>query len=52
MNKRQLKKQYVRAFSRAFDESLKRCWTRKGLTISTITDRKGTTRIVTSINKC
>lgn len=51
MNKRQRKKQYVRAFSRAYDESLKRGWTRQGLTISTVTDRKGTTRIVTSINK-
>lgn len=51
MNKRQRKKQYTRAFSKAYNESLKRGWTRQGLTVSTITDRKGTTRIVTSINK-
>lgn len=51
MNKRQRKKQYVRAFSRAYDESLKRGWTRQGLTISTITDRKGTTLLSREVLK-
>ena len=51
MNKRQRKKQYVRAFSRAYDEILKRGWIKQGLTISTITNRKGITTIATSVNK-
>lgn len=51
MNKRQRKKQYTRAFSKAYDESMKYVGMKGDVSISTVTDRRGTTRIFTSLNK-
>ena len=49
MNKRQRKKMFTRAFSKAYDESLK--WQRKKeqVTITTVKDRRGKVYIITSI---
>ena len=49
MNKRQPKKMFTRAFSKAYDESLK--WQRKKeqVTITTVKDRRGKVYIITSI---
>ncbi|MDU2745688.1 MAG: hypothetical protein E7C25_05575 [Streptococcus salivarius] len=51
MNKRQRKKQYTRAFSKAYDESMKYVGMEGDVSISTVTDRRGTVRIFTSLNK-
>lgn len=51
MNKRQRKKQYTRAFSKAYDESIKYVGMKGDVSISTVTDRRGTVRIFTSLNK-
>ena len=50
MNKRQRKKMFTRAFSMAYDESLK--WQRKKeqVSITTVKDRRGKVYIITSIN--
>lgn len=50
MNKRQRKKMFTRAFSKAYDESLK--WQRKKeqVSITTVKDRRGKVYIITSIN--
>lgn len=49
MNKRQRKKMFTRAFSKAYDESLK--WQRKKeqVSITTVKDRRGKIYIITSI---
>lgn len=48
MNKRQRKKMFTRAFSKAYDESLK--WQKKEqITITTVKDRRGKAYIITSI---
>ncbi|MCR4258253.1 MULTISPECIES: hypothetical protein [Streptococcus] len=49
MNKRQRKKMFTRAFSKAYDESLK--WQRKKeqVSITTVRDRRGKAYIITSI---
>ncbi|MXQ49534.1 hypothetical protein GRB29_09195 [Streptococcus pneumoniae] len=49
MNKRQRKKMFTRAFSKAYDESLK--WQRKKeqVSITTVKDRRGKVYIITSI---
>ena len=49
MNKRQRKKMFTRAFSKAYDESLK--WQRKKeqVTITTVKDIRGKVYIITSI---
>ena len=49
MNKRQRKKMFIRAFSKAYDESLK--WQRKKeqVSITTVKDRRGKVYIITSI---
>lgn len=48
MNKRQRKKMFTRAFSKAYDESLK--WQKKEqLTITTVKDKRGKAYIITSI---
>ena len=49
MNKRQRKKMFTRAFSKAYDESLK--WPRKKeqVSITTVKDRRGKVYIITSI---
>ena len=48
MNKRQRKKMFTRAFSKAYDESLK--WQRKKeqVSITTVKDRRGKVYIITS----
>lgn len=51
MNKRQRKKQYVRAFSKAYDESMKYVGVKGDVSISTVRDRRGTVRMFTSLNK-
>lgn len=49
MNKRQRKKMFTRAFSKAYDESLN--WQRKKeqVSITTVKDRRGKVYIITSI---
>ncbi len=49
MNKRQRKKMFTRAFSKAYDESMK--WQRKKeqVSITTFKDRRGKVYIITSI---
>lgn len=48
MNKRQRKKMFTRAFSKAYDESMK--WQKKEqVSITTVKDRRGKTYIITSI---
>lgn len=49
MNKRQRKKMFTRAFSKAYDESLE--WQRKKeqVSITTVRDRRGKAYIITSI---
>ena len=49
MNKRQRKKMITKAFSKAYDESLK--WQRKKeqVSITTVKDRRGKVYIITSI---
>lgn len=49
MNKRQRKKMFTRAFSKAYDESLE--WQRKKeqVSITTVKDRRGKAYIITSI---
>lgn len=49
MNKRQHKKMFTRAFSRAYDESLKRQKEKQQVTITTIRNRRGEVYIITSI---
>lgn len=51
MNKRQQKKQYTRAFSKAYDESMRYVGMKGEVSISTVTDRRGTVRMFTSLNK-
>ena len=49
MNKRQREKMFTKAFSKAYDESLK--WQRKKeqVSITTVKDRRGKVYIITSI---
>ncbi|HEQ4203770.1 TPA: hypothetical protein VGX74_001005 [Streptococcus pyogenes] len=48
MNKRQRKKMFTRAFSKAYDKSMK--WQKKEqVSITTVKDRRGKTYIITSI---
>ncbi|WP_418614557.1 hypothetical protein [Streptococcus vestibularis] len=51
MNKRQRKKQYVRAFLKAYDESLKHGGFERNMSISTFRDRRGTPRMFLALNK-
>ena len=48
MNKRQRKKMFTKAFSKAYDESMK--WQKKEqVSITTVKDRRGKVYIITSI---
>lgn len=49
MNKRQRKKMFTRAFSKAYDESLKWQREKEQVTITTLKDRRGKVYIITSI---
>ncbi|WP_416458361.1 hypothetical protein [Streptococcus thermophilus] len=51
MNKRQRKKQYTRAFSKAYDESLKYKHFERNISISTFTSAKGIPIMFLSLNK-
>lgn len=51
MNKRQLKKQYTRAFSKAYDESLKYKDFERNISISTFTIKRGVPIMFLSLNK-
>ena len=51
MNKRQLKKQYTRAFSKAYDESLKHKHFEQNISISTFTNPRGLSFMFLTINK-
>ncbi len=51
MNKRQRKKQYIKTFSKAYDESMKHAWMKRNLSISTFTDARGTARMFIPLNK-
>ncbi|HEO3953259.1 TPA: hypothetical protein ACG17D_001514 [Streptococcus agalactiae] len=49
MNKRQRKKMFTRAFSKAYDESLKWQKEKEQVSITTVRDRRGKSYIITSI---
>lgn len=49
MNKRQRKKMYTRAFSKAYDESLKRQREKEQVSITTVKNRQGKGFIITSL---
>lgn len=49
MNKRQRKKMFIRAFSKAYDESLKYRSTKEQVSITTVRDIRGKSYIITSI---
>lgn len=51
MNKRQRKKQFVREFSKLYDESLKHGGFERNMSISTFRDRRGTPRMFLILNK-
>lgn len=51
MNKRQRKKQFVREFSRLYDESLKHKDFKLNMAISTFKDKRGTSRMFLTLNK-
>ena len=51
MNKRQRKKQYVKAFSKLYDKSLKYGGFERNISISTFRDRRGTSRMFLVLNK-
>ena len=51
MNRRQLKKQYVKAFSKLYDKSLKHGGFERNISISTFKDRRGTSRMFLTLNK-
>lgn len=51
MNKRQRKKQYVKAFSKLYDKSLKYGGFERNISISTFRDRRGTPRMFLTLNK-
>lgn len=51
MNKRQLKKQYTRAFSKAYDESLKYKHFEQNISISTFKGPRGLSFMFLVINK-
>lgn len=51
MNKRQLKKQYTRAFSKAYDESLKYKHFERNISISTFTSPRGIPIMFLSLNE-
>lgn len=50
MNKRQRKKMFTRAFSKAYDESLKEQKKKGQVSITTVKDKYGRFHIVTSLN--
>lgn len=50
MNKRQRKKQFVREFSKLYDESLKYRGFERNISISTFKDRRGISRIFLILN--
>lgn len=49
MNKRQRKKMFTRAFSKAYDESLKWQKEKEQVSITTVRNRRGKAYIITSI---
>lgn len=49
MNKRQRKKMFTRAFSKAYDESLKEQENKRQISITTVKDKYGKFYIITSI---
>ena len=51
MNKRQRKKQFVREFSKLYDESLKHGGFKRNMSISTFRDRRGTPRMFLILNE-
>lgn len=51
MNKRQRKKQFVREFSKFYDESLKHGGFERNMSISTFRDRRGTPRMFLILNE-
>lgn len=51
MNKRQRKKQFVRVFSKLYDDSLKYGGFGRGISISTFKDGRATHRIYLVLNK-
>ena len=51
MKKRQRKKQFVREFSKLYDESLKHGGFERNMSISTFRDKRGTPRIFLTLNK-
>lgn len=51
MNRRQRKKQYVKAFSKLYDKSLKHGGFERNISISTFKDRRGTSRMFLTLNK-
>ena len=51
MNKRQRKKQYIKTFSKAYDESMKHAWMKRNFSISTFTDARGAASVFISLNK-
>ena len=51
MNRRQRKKQYVKAFSKFYDKSLKHGGFERNISISTFKDRRGTSRMFLTLNK-
>ena len=51
MNKRQQKKQFIREFSKLYDESFKYGGFERDMSISTFRDRRGTTRMFLTLNK-
>lgn len=50
MNKRQRKKQFVRVFSKLYDDSLKYGGFGRGISISTFRDKRGTLRMFLILN--
>lgn len=51
MNKRQRKKQYTRAFSKAYDESLKYKYFKRNISIATFTNPRGIPFMFITVNK-
>lgn len=50
MNKRQRKKQYIRAFSKAYDESLKYKHFKRNISIATFTNKRGIPFMFLTVN--
>lgn len=51
MNKRQRKKNFIREFSKLYDESLKYGGFKRNMSISTFRDGRGTSRMFLTLNK-